>query len=260
MHRFLVLLLAGGLWLLVPAPVQAQQPSSGAVVVDTSDVTVPVRVRVSTVDTAARTAAPEQQPSEPTRPALRGSRKALSFTFDQFSLNALTAGVGGKYWFNSSVALRGAFRFNVEAIEDDIDTDETSGRSAIGFGFSLVAERHNPDLVNVQRVSPYLAGGMRFDVSGFSESTQYPLGNDLQEVEFDGSQLSFSVLAGLGVEYRFSRRVSLAGEHVFAATIERISRDRREQFRDLPDVEQSVDQRAFRLGTGTSSLILSVYF
>lgn len=264
MPRLVILLLSAVLVLAAPHSTRAQQTPPDSVVVDTSNVTVPVRVRVTT--NAPTAAPPPATPAavEPTPPEdpppLRGSRKALSFTFDTFALDALDGGVGGKYWFNSSVALRAAMRFNVEATERDVGSVESSGRSAIGFGFSLLAERHNPELVSIQRVSPYLVGGMRFDVSGFSESTEFPLDNAVQEIENDGMQLSFAALAGFGVEYRFARRVSLAGEHVFEAAIVRTSSDRLERRRDTPNVERDVDQRVFRLGTGTSSLIVSVYF
>lgn len=264
MIRFFCLAVAGALLAAAPHAVQAQQTPPDSVVVDTSDVSIPVRVRVTTdaptapPSGATTTATAEPRPQE--RPPLRGSRKALVFTFDQFSLDALDGGVGGKYWFNSSVALRAALRFDVEATENDVGSEESSGRSAIGFGFALLAERHNPDLVSIQRVSPYLAGGMRFDVSGFSESTEFPLENAIQEIENDGMQLSFAALAGFGVEYRFARRVSLTAEHIFEAAIERVSSTRVERLRNAPDVEREVDERVFRLGTGTSSLILSVYF
>lgn len=234
-----------------PSLVAAQAP-------DTANVR-PVRVTIVTN-------APQTVPVQPVtqdvsqEPFLRGSRNAVSFSFDGFDLGKIDGGVGGKHWFSTTSALRASLDFFVEATEGDVVGQQTNGRSAIGVGISAVAERHTSRLEAIERVSPYLAGGFRFAASGFSENTKFPLANSVQRTENDGNELDFRVLVGFGVEYRLSRRLSLAGEHTFGASIVRTNRDALQVFNDGTRITTERNDRVFRLGTDTSRLILSVYF
>lgn len=233
------------------------------VVVETRGVSGPVRVSLTSnaptvpvLQPVSREATPDTSDVLP----LRGSRKALSFTFDEFSLDGIDAGVGGKYWFSSNVALRSSFRFRVTSREDDIGTQENRGETTIGVGLGLVAERHAPDISPFSRVSPYLGVGFVFGVDAFSRSSQFPLENAIQETSNDGRTIFLGVQAGFGAEFRVSRRVSLAGEHLFGARINTGYENFEEIRRDEPNIFLETKNESFALSTGTSSLILSVYF
>ena len=247
--------------LLVTDSASAQ--AQGEVIVEAREVRGPVRATLTsnapTVPVFEPVVTEQPQDTSDALP-LRGSRRALSFTFDEFSLDGIDAGVGGKYWFGSKVALRASLRFDVSSQEDDIDSQEDRGITSIGFGAGLVAERHAPDASPFGRVSPYLAVGFEFGADAFSQSSRFPLDNPVQERRNDGHTLSFEVLAGFGVEYRVSRRVSLAGEHLFGARIASSTTDMEEVRGEEGTFRFERQTESFNLGTGTSSLILSVYF
>lgn len=222
---------------------------------DTDETRKPVTVTVTT----------NAPSSEDSRPAsdelpLRGSRRALTFGLNGFQLGEIEGGVGGKYWVSSSTALRGSFTFAVGASEGDEGTARTDGRSSIEFGIALLVERHSLLATPTGRVSPYLAGGFTFGVGGFSQNARFPLASEIQRIDNDGSTLDFGVLAGLGVAYRISRRVALSGEHTFGASIRSTSHTETIFRTGQPNEVSESDQRDFVLGTGTSRLMVSVYF
>ncbi len=191
---------------------------------------------------------------------LRGSRQALTFGFDGFQLGALEGGIGGKYWLSPSAAVRGSLLFRVGASESDQDTQQTDGRSSIGLGVSLFAERHSPLASPNGRVSPYLVGGMTFGIEGYSQNSKFPLENEVQKIENDGKAVDFAVLVGLGIEYRVTRRLSFAGEHTFGATVRRATETETVFRTGQPNDVFEINDRDFILGTGTSRLMVSLYF
>ncbi len=188
---------------------------------------------------------------------LRGSNRALSFSLDNLSLGALDGGVGGKLWLSPNTALRTSLNLRITSDEDVTGDAIDAGRSAVSGRLSFLVEWHSEDF---GRVSPYLGSGFAIGAGASSQTTDFATGTALRQSRQKGSNLLFSVHAALGAEVRISRRVSLAGEHLFGATVSLGDEERTEVFVDAPSQRTVRDVRSFTVGTGTSSLILSIYF
>lgn len=191
---------------------------------------------------------------------LRGSNRAIIFDFDLLSLNGLHGGVGAKWWLSSSSALRTTVDLTIQSREDTNGTLSNGGRNSIDFGLTGFIELHSKSFGPTERLSPYMGAGLRFGAGAFSDKTDFPLGNVVQQRKDQGAYVDFTALIGFGVEYRVARRVSFAGEHTFGATVRKESLDTSEMRRDEPDFLLERDITSFTLGTGTSSLILAIYF
>ena len=195
------------------------------------------------------------------QPLLRGSNRALSFSFDALSLRGIDAGVGGKFWLSPSTALRMTFNFRVdsdEIVTEDIADDAIDdGLSAVAGGLGFVVEWHSAHL---GRVSPYLGTG--FVVGGNASSRTTSFGPTSEQIRrrVKTNGLDFGISAGLGVEWQVTRRVSIAGAHEFLAEVTLGTVERIESFRTSPETVVSSDTRDFTFRSGTSSLILSIYF
>jgi hypothetical protein len=188
---------------------------------------------------------------------VRGSNRAIAFTLNQLSLDGLDGGIAGRFFIGPSTALRLGLNLNVESTEDITEDIDDFGRSAFGAGASFLAEWHS---TTYRRVSPYMGAGFGADFTAFSTTRDFSDGGLAQE-RFKGTELDFSVNVALGAEVFLSPSVSLAGEHLIGADIIISDTERRQTFRDSSP-EQLVKQkgRSFNFGTGTSRLILSVYF
>ncbi len=189
---------------------------------------------------------------------LRGSNRAISFTFDGLSLDEIDGGVGGKWWLSTNTAMRTSIDLSVVSDEDIVEGVSDRGLSAVAAGLSLLIEWHSADF---GRVSPYLGSGFSIGGSASSETLDFGGTSPLARRKIKSSALDFAVNAAFGVEVRISRRVSLSGEHLFGARVHNGSRDVTETFRDgTAETFTKGDLRGFTLSTGTSSLIVSVYF
>lgn len=204
-----------------------------------------------------------QDPGTDDQPELppRGTNRALSFFFDELSLDDFETGIGGKLWISPTAALRMSLDLGVESTEAITEGEVDRGRSAISFGGSMFIELHRYER---GRVSPYIGSGFGLRTEAFSETTDFDIdtGNPISRERFKGSNLEFDVSAGFGVEYRLARRVSLGGEHQFAARVRIGSEDiKRTPFdQSLPSTTTTRETRSFIFDTGASRLILSVYF
>jgi hypothetical protein len=190
-------------------------------------------------------------------PLLRGSNRALSFSIDNVTLGTVDGGVGGRWWLSPNTAFRTTLSLSVESIEEVIEGEVDMGRSAFGIGTSFLVELHTRQF---RRVSPYVAGGVgvRYDV--FSETTSYGPENPLRELRDKGDGVDFSVSAGFGVEVYLVKSVSISGEHLFVASVRSEDGTITRSFQDAPTTVTQQDGTSFLFGTGTSSLIISVYF
>jgi hypothetical protein len=188
---------------------------------------------------------------------VRGSNRAIAFTLDQLSLDGLDGGIAGRLFIGPTTALRLGLNLNIESTEDIEEGTNDFGRSAFGTGASFLAEWHS---ASYRRVSPYMGAGFGVDFAAFSTTRDFADGALMQE-RFKGTEMDFAVNVALGVEVFVGRSVSLAGEHLIGADVILSDTERRQTFRD--DTPMQVDmqkQRSFIFGTGTSRLILSVYF
>lgn len=188
---------------------------------------------------------------------VRGSNRAIAFTLNQLSLDGLNGGVGGRFFIGPQTALRVGANLHIESTEDIAEGTSDFGRSAFGTGVSFLAEWHS---ATYRRVSPYMGAGFGVDFSAFSTTRDFAAGAITQE-RFKGTGLDFSVDVALGVEVFLGRSVSLAGEHLIGADIVLTDTERRQSFRDdTPTQVDTQEGRSFNFGTGTSRLMLSVYF
>jgi len=190
-------------------------------------------------------------------PLLRGSNRALSFSIDNVTLGTLDGGVGGRWWISPNTAFRATLSLSVESIEEVIGGEADMGRSAFGIGTAILVELHTRQF---RRVSPYVAGGVGVGFDAFSETTTYGPENPLQELRDKGDGIDFSVRAGFGVEVYLVKSVSISGEHLFIASVRSEDGTITRTFRDAPVTVTKQDGTSFLFGTGTSSLIISVYF
>lgn len=192
---------------------------------------------------------------------MRGD-KALSFSFNNFNLNQLAFGVGGKYWLTDQVALNGSVQYERRAAQNanpffvaDPALGSTTGASSSNrsdqIGFSTGVERH---FSFRKAISPYIGiqlgaaksrNSFKIEESPFNQSSETVRTSTIYEVD-----------SVFGVEYFFSDSVSLSGQYLFG-------------YRALPTkTEQKFAGETFStirttdrsLGFNTSSLILSVYF
>lgn len=191
-------------------------------------------------------------------PLLRGSNRALSFSFDALSLRGLDGGLGGKFWIGSGTALRLSFDFRVDSNEDVVEAEGVDdGLSAVRGGLGFMVEWHSAHL---GRVSPYLGSGFGVGASASSRTIDFGPSNERARTRIKNDALDFRILAALGVEWQITRRVSLAGEHQIGAFVELGSTERIESFRAAPEVVTMSDVRRFSFGSATSSIIVSIYF
>lgn len=190
-------------------------------------------------------------------PLLRGSNRALSFSFDALSLRGLDGGVGGKLWIGPGTALRLSFDFLIESDEDVAVDAVDDGLSAVRGGLGFMVEWHSAHL---GRVSPYLGTGFSVGAGASSRTTRFSAPSDRVQTRFKTTALDFSILAALGVEWQITRRVSLSGEHQIGANVLLGTTERIESFTNAPEVVNDGDTRQFSFGTGTSSIIVSIYF
>ena len=150
----------------------------------------------------------------------RGS-KAMLFEFVGLAFlgaNSFDGGVGGKYFINQDLAIRGGIQF-AEISEDDPfqGTGGVDGKSeASQFGVSAAAEFH----LNRARVSPYVGGGLalRFTSTESKSAEQ----NFVDQITVKNSQsgefgyfggTEFVIFGMIGAEIFIIDQLSLAAEY-----------------------------------------------
>jgi opacity protein-like surface antigen len=150
----------------------------------------------------------------------RGS-KALLFEFsgfDNLGANSFNGGIGGKYFIQSHMAIRGSIQFM--SIDEDIPFQGTGGidgdAQANRFGFSGALEIH----VNNGRVNPYFGGGLGLSFTSTKSKTDEADPNDQVTIKnsrdgefgyFGGTV--FTVFGMVGVEIFVIENLSLAAEY-----------------------------------------------
>lgn len=169
-------------------------------------------------------------------------------------------GIGVKHWWSNSFVLKtilgvgGSRRTNYSQRPDYTDAKINQGSFSINFG----AEFH---FISDSKFSPYLYTGLNF--TNYS-STNY---NSIHVSSPPGTQLkdhvsanSFGLDEAIGLEYLFSKHLSLAGEYQFGLSFQREKGKSTvvpgPNITDPPVRKKS----SFTIGAKTSSLILTFYF
>ncbi len=155
------------------------------------------------------------------RPMLSTGSTALLFEFSglaNIGAGNFEGGIGGKYYLNPNLALRGGLQFlNVtqSAPNDNLPDDEVS---ATGFGLTAALEYH----LRTGRVSPYLGGGISFTNISTDETQQVAGGkvtrsNAINGVNIGGDSYNagstIGVFGSLGVEFFLYKELSLGAEY-----------------------------------------------
>lgn len=202
----------------------------------------------------AQAQAPDEEEDQP---LLRGSNRALSFSIDELKLGTLDGGIGARWWISQNSVLRATFSIGVESTEDVTEGELDTGRSAFGVGSSFLVELHRDQF---RRVSPYIVAGTGVHFDAYSETIDFDPESAIQRQRLKGTLVDFFVKSGFGVEVYLVKTVSISAEHLFVATV----RTGQEEIKRTPlggtEFIVNRDIREFFFTTGTSSLLLSVYF
>jgi hypothetical protein len=183
---------------------------------------------------------------------------ALAFSAGWLYAGPFMGGAGGRYWLTDRAVLTGSLRAGIQSRDLD-DTGETPSDDRQDYyeaGLGLGIERH---FGRSTRVSPFVALGTDFSVRRRDDESSYD-GGGSRTSTYRTQTVGGSVFAG--VEYRFAPSLTLAAAHAFGASYEWGEQTERA----IPPsgqgepFEHDVDLSAFRLGTSTTTLTLSVYF
>jgi hypothetical protein len=176
--------------------------------------------------------------------------KSLQFSFNGLNLGTINAGVGGKVWTTErtavALALAGSHTFD-KSDPNPNQSGTTSVRTAIQA--QLGVEWHLDQSCNF---SPYLVGAFytRYERQRYEYTNTY----SLTKQETISKETRFGISFGLGAEYWITKRLSLAGQHLFVLSYASGTQENNTSTNST-QATQGVD-----LGLGTSTLILSVYF
>jgi len=171
----------------------------------------------------------------------RKGKMGFIFYFTEFDLKSFEKKLAGKYWWSNSVALNLAVDFNFKSeTEEHIVALQKTEMNQRDISLSTGIEKH---LMKFKNANFY--AGLLFSFS-FPEFSQKPVHID------DYSQKYFQISIPLGVEYRLSDTISLAGQHSLSASFL--------EFKKESDDELHYKKKISEVGVSAFYLILSVYF
>lgn len=178
---------------------------------------------------------------------------ALNFEANFISLSSVYGGIGGKTWLSDSYTLVASVggRYSsstIDAAGNITKSEQTRTSVILNFGF----EKH---FQMADNISPYLSA--RFSGS-YDRNTLLPSRDttysqdDIKESKESTYGVGLNI--GFGVELWLTNRISLSGQHLFSANYSwgtSVSLNA-----DSPDRDKS----SFRINSGTSAIILAIYF
>ncbi len=168
----------------------------------------------------------------------QGSRAVL-FNFSglgNLNLTGYDGGIGGKYFIDQDVAIRGMLMFGI----DNTSTNNTGGApqpstDRMSFGIQGGLEYHLPLNSNV---SPYLGGLVSFSTNAAT--------NNPGAAKVINNMFGLSAVGG--VEYFFNQNISLSAEYQFGLTTTSGSNS------------NGPSTNRLQLGFQTAGLTMAVYF
>jgi opacity protein-like surface antigen len=194
----------------------------------------------------------------------RKGNKAIIFSFDEFNLSRFNLGIGAKYWLSNRFAVNISIGYTNNANELEtpdqlvslpdgtiIEVNNVNDIKSSQWGFSTGAQWYFP---LTDQVSPYLGGQARITRAKQLTTTKSepPV---FSESRITSTFVNYGVDAIFGIEYFFSRSISLAGEYQFGTTW---SSGKTVSRFESSSIRSKSSGRSF--GVSTSALILSVYF
>ena len=200
------------------------------------------------------------------KPFFKEGSKAILFEFqgfDNLGANSFNGGIGGKYFIQPKLAVRGGLQF--VSISEDIPFQGTNGidgeQSATQFGIFGAVEYH----LDTTRVNPYLGGGI--GVSFTSTESKSAEADPVNQViikndrngefgYFGGTE--FTVFALAGVEIFIIKNLSLAAEYRLG--IQQLSRKDEERTEGNTTVTTKQGSRTTFGVASAGVLTLAIYF
>ena len=170
---------------------------------------------------------------------------ALSFSFNGFNLSSYYGGVGGRYWISESTV----FNASVGGLISEREYEETENldngiEKSKYLNIGVGMENH---FTVEDDLSPYLSSRLSFGIS----EQYYRNYNSMEQIY---KTYSYNLDIGLGVEYWLIERISLSGQHLFNLSYETGQRT----VGGYESETQNIN--GFRVGFGTTSIMLSIYF
>ena len=209
--------------------------------------------------------------------SIAGGAKALIFEFDglaNLSADSYEGGIGGKIFFNKSLALRVGFNFdrssetrpaNPDADEVGIDGEYVSS----SFGLLAGIEIHTN---SKSRVSPYFGGGLGFNKSSVENKLPdtYPDvtgATSYRQINEQTGNYEFGIFGLAGAEFFLVKEISLSAEYNFTIVFYNDGDIKTKYVVTagdpgfIPDDDTTKGNSGWLIGTNARGrLILSIYF
>ena len=176
---------------------------------------------------------------------------ALSFEVYALSLRDFYGGIGGKLWFNDKLALVASIGGGITKSEIDYNRNQSSRNSEETINSLIFGAGIENHFIITDDISAYIPVHISFRLEKSNYESSTDTSNAIREVNFNSNSLNFDF--GFGAEFWITKRISLAGQHVFNL------------FYNWDSITSSEytgeDKRtSYGLRNGTSALILSIYF
>jgi len=206
--------------------------------------------------------------------SITGGAKALLFEFSglsSLSADSYEGGIGGKIFFNNSMALR--IMLNFDRFSEENPANATGTLNGVkgeyvstSFGLGAGMEFH---LTSMKRVSPYFGGGIgftRFSSEDKEAITYFPGSDASRTVTEISGRYQFDLVGVLGAEVFIIKEVSLSAEYIFNIGF---FSDGDTKYTEvavsgtpiLGDSQTVKGDSGWEIGTGSRGrLILSIYF
>jgi len=200
------------------------------------------------------------------KPFFEKGSKAVLFEFqgfDNLGANSFNGGIGGKYFIQPKLAIRGGVQF--ASISEDIPFQGTNGidgeASATQFGIFGAVEYH----LDTARVSPYLGGGL--GVSFTSTESKSAEADPVDQVTIKNNRngqfgyfggTEFTLFGIAGVEIFIIKNLSLAAEYRLG--LQQLSRKDEERTQGNTTVTTKQGSRMIWGLASAGVLTLAIYF
>lgn len=198
----------------------------------------------------AQQIAPSSSGDQPLSPTMHGAF-AMTFPFNGFSLASFSTGVGIKYWNADKTALTATLTLTSNSndntyLKQAIPTytsSTTSSTMTAGLDAAYLWHIHA-----TLAISPYAGVGAGI---AYGKTKNTSTNNAGATTDNTSHTMTVGGNVVLGVEYFFTRNISLAGQHMLGVSSQTTTVDAGTNF---------PNGTGTTLGIGTSSLILAIYW
>jgi len=199
-----------------------------------------------------------ETPQRYRHPGRNGIILAWNGSWD-LGIGSTEGGIGYKRWISGRVAIKSFVTFGkVDTTIVYYDNGYPPGYRLKEKSFSLLAGAED-HFWRRGRLSFFFGGAVQFKTSysRIDYTLDYPYPFDIDDVKM--SKNIFGIQASFGLEYFFSKRLSLSGQYQIDLSLEKGSR--KDTLVGGPEVTQPEKQKitTWNLGTSTSMLILTIY-